>query len=248
MKKVICLMHGIFYIKDVSDNKIKHVKFKPSVESNQNLKKINNLNNEKTFNKVKSYKDSICTKCNKKGHMSDYCWSDMKCLYCNEIGHPERWCFNKMCDYCGQRKHLRLECPYLNKDVDNKSNHHNHSNKSNHNNYSNKYNHHNYSNNINHHSLVKDNLHSRCQDYSNNDHYNNDVNTIKHKDETFTHSINLDDNYFNVAKEHEIENTYSNNNILILDEHNPNFVFNKIDEEDIDEYVSKSSKYFFEKT
>ena len=47
------------------------------------------------------------------------CWSDLKCPYCNEIGHPERLCLNKICDYCGKRKHLKPQCPLLKNNIKN---------------------------------------------------------------------------------------------------------------------------------
>ena len=47
------------------------------------------------------------------------CWSDLKCPYCNEIGHPERLCLNKICDYCGKRKHLKPQFPLLKNNIKN---------------------------------------------------------------------------------------------------------------------------------
>ena len=94
-----------------SKSKINSKNTNNSLEYN---KSINNINTPhlKHYNKTKSNKDSVFNKCGKKGHQTEFCWSDLKCLYCGEKGHPERWCLNKMCDYCGKRKHLRPQFPF----------------------------------------------------------------------------------------------------------------------------------------
>ena len=48
--------------------------------------------------------------------------------------------------------------------------------------------------------------------------------------------------YHEISKTHDTNNVYEENKILIIDEYNPDYVFNKVDEETINEYVSNSSK------
>ena len=48
--------------------------------------------------------------------------------------------------------------------------------------------------------------------------------------------------YHEISKTHETNHVYEENKILIIDEYNPDYVFNKVDEETINEYVSNSSK------
>ena len=86
--------------------------------SSTSFKKLKNVDNS-SYNNNKSKKDLICNNCGKKGHKTELCWSDLKCPYCNEIGHPEILCLNKICDYCGKRKHLKPQCPLLKNNIKN---------------------------------------------------------------------------------------------------------------------------------
>ena len=188
-------------------------------------KSINNINTPhlKHYNKTKSNKDSVCNKCGKKGHQTEFCWSDLKCLYCGEKGHPERWCLNKMCDYCGKRKHLRPQCPYLN-------------NKVNSNNFDSNFNNKNNKN----YPHINENQ-SNGNIYDSNKH---ESNNSKMKRDSYNHRVNFTDKYYHVSKSHETNNLYEDNNILVLDEYNPDYVFNKVDNDYINEYIKDSSNNF----
>ena len=101
----------------------------------------------------------------------------------------------------------------------------------------------NYSHNSksNHHcSSVNENLHN--SNYYNNINHNdhNHDNTIDNHNND--HNVNFVDVYHEISKTHETNHVYKENKILIIDEYNPDYVFNKVDEETINEYVSKSSK------
>ena len=48
--------------------------------------------------------------------------------------------------------------------------------------------------------------------------------------------------YHDISKTHETNHFYEENKILIIDEYNPDYVFNNVGEETINEYVSKRSK------
>ena len=50
--------------------------------------------------------------------------------------------------------------------------------------------------------------------------------------------------YHEIYKTHETNHVYEENKILIIDEYNNDYVFNKVDEETINEYVSKRSKIY----
>ena len=43
--------------------------------------------------------------------------------------------------------------------------------------------------------------------------------------------MNFTDKYYHVSKSHETNNLYEDNNILVLYEYNPDYVFNKVDNE-----------------
>jgi len=92
-----------------------------SALSSKSFKELNNIDNSnnKNYNNNKSNKYSVCNKCGKKGHKTEVCWSDLKCPYCDEIVHPERLCLNKICDYCGKRKHSKTHCKLLKNNIKN---------------------------------------------------------------------------------------------------------------------------------
>ena len=65
------------------------------------------------------------------------------------------------------------------------------------------------------------------------------------KRDSYNHRVNFTDKYYHVSKSHETNNLYEDNNILVLDEYNPDYVFNKVDNDYINEYVKYSSNKFF---
>ena len=95
----------------------------------------------------------------------------------------------------------------------------------------------------NHHcSSVNDNLHNNhyYNNINHNDHNNDNTNNIdNHNDD---HNVNCVDMYHEISKTHETNHVFEENKILIIDEYNPDYMFNKVDEETINEYVSNSSK------
>ena len=95
----------------------------------------------------------------------------------------------------------------------------------------------------NHHcSSVNDNLHNNhyYNNINHNDHNNDNTNNIdNHNDD---HNVNCVDMYHEISKTHETNHVFEENKILIIDEYNPDYVFNKVDEETINEYVSNSIK------
>ena len=106
----------------------------------------------------------------------------------------------------------------------------------------------NYSHNSksNHHcSSVNENLHN--SNYYNNINHNdhNHDNTIDNHNND--HNVNCVDVYHEISKTHETNYVYKENKILIIDEYNPDYVFNNVDEETINEYVSKISKILLTK-
>ena len=56
--------------------------------------------------------------------------------------------------------------------------------------------------------------------------------------------MNFTDKYYHVDKSHETNNLYEYNDILVLDEYNPDYVFNKVDNDYINEYLKYSSNKF----
>ena len=128
-----------------------------------------------------------------------------------------------MCDYCGKRKHLRPQCPYLN-------------NKVNSNNFDSNFNNKNNKN----YPHINENQ-SNGNIYDSNKH---ESNNSKIKRDSYNHRVNFTDKYYHVAKSHETNNLYEDNNILVLDEYNPVYVFNKVDNDYINEYIKDSSNNF----
>ena len=235
--------------------KKKKKKNNKSKSSNINHHKNNTryVNNSQHFNNDdKNNKQLLCTKCGNKGHETKFCWSDILCRYCNKKGHPERWCLEKLCTYCGERRHLYDDCPHRNSIKSNDpirskrnyvdSRFSNFNNKRSINDHTNNR---NYSHNSkrNHHcSSVNDNLHNNhyYNNINHNDHNNDNTNNIdNHNDD---HNVNCVDMYHEISKTHETNHVFEENKILIIDEYNPDYVFNKVDEETINEYVSNSSK------
>ena len=81
----------------------------------------------------------------------------------------------------------------------------------------------------NHHcSSVNENLHN--SNYYNNINHNdhNHDNTIDNHNND--HNVNCVDVYHEISKTHETNHVYKENKILIIDEYNPDYVFNKVDE------------------
>ena len=64
------------------------------------------------------------------------------------------------------------------------------------------------------------------------------------KRDSYNHRVNFTDKYYHVYKSHETNNLYEDNNILVLDEYNPDYVFNKVDNDYINEYIKDSSNNF----
>ena len=128
-----------------------------------------------------------------------------------------------MCDYCGKRKHLRPHCPFLkNKNKNNDCNS-------------------NYNNNFNKNCSHINNNRLNGDIYDSNKH---ETNNSKNKRKSYIHRVNFTDKYHHVAKSHETNTLYGNNDIIVLDEYNPDYVFNKVDNDLINEYIKNSSINF----
>ena len=126
-----------------------------------------------------------------------------------------------MCDYCGQRNHLRPHCPFLkNKNNDFDSN---------------------YNNNFNKNCSHINNNRPNGDIYDSNKH---ESNNSKNKRNSYNHRVNFTDKYHHVDKSHETNTLYGNNDIIVLDEYNPDYVFNKVDNDYINEYIKDSSINF----
>ena len=57
------------------------------------------------------------------------------------------------------------------------------------------------------------------------------------KRDSYNHRVNFTDKYYHASKSQETNNLYEENEILVLYEYNKDYVFNKVDNDYINEYV-----------
>ena len=72
------------------------------------------------------------------------------------------------------------------------------------------------------------------------------INKIKKKRDSYNHRVNFTDKYYHVSKYNETNTLYENNDIIIMDEYNPYYVFNKVYNDYINEYRKNISYNYFE--
>ena len=99
----------------------------------------------------------------------------------------------------------------------------------------------NYNNNFNNNCSHINNNRLNGDIYDSNKH---ESNNSKNKRNSYNHRVNFTDKYHHVAKSHETNTLYGNNDIIVLDEYNPDYVFNKVDNDYINEYIKDSSINF----